>query len=128
MGQDSILIILDDVWEVLNLNKLGIPSGSNHNCQCKVKLTTRLRNVCETMEARKIIEIGILSEKEAWLLFRQKTGNSFSGALKHKRKPSWEDAPVQLQRFAPKNIPGVFTYVYQPLKLSYDHLESDNAR
>ncbi|XP_006357685.2 probable disease resistance protein At1g61300 [Solanum tuberosum] len=154
MGQDSILIILDDVWEVLNLNKIGIPSGSKHNCQCKVNLTTRLRNVCETMEAQKIIEIGILSGKEAWLLFRQKAGNSVddlslnhiaknvvkeckglplaiitvAGALKNKRKPSWEDALVQLQRSAPKNIPGVLTYVYQPLKLSYDHLESDEAR
>ncbi|XP_015064974.1 probable disease resistance protein At4g27220 isoform X2 [Solanum pennellii] len=154
MGQDSILVILDDVWEALDLNKLGIPSCSNHNHQCKVTLTTRLRDVCETMEARKIIEVGILPEKEAWVLFRQKAGNSVAdlslhdtakdvvkeckglplaiitvaGALKRKSKPSWEDALKQLQKSTPKNIPGVIKNVYQSLKLSYDQLESDEVR
>ncbi|KAK4366330.1 hypothetical protein RND71_014210 [Anisodus tanguticus] len=105
------------------------------------------------MEAHKVIEIGILSEKEAWILFRQKAGNSAddpslldiakdvmneckglplaiitaAGAQKCKTKHSWEDALVQLQRSAPSNIPGVLTNMYQPLKLSYDHLESDEA-
>ncbi|KAK6796507.1 hypothetical protein RDI58_004208 [Solanum bulbocastanum] len=131
MGQDSNLVILDDVWEALDLNKLGIPSGSNHNHQCKVTLTTQLRDVCETMEARKIIEVGILPEKEVWVLFRQKAGNSVpdlslhhtakdvvkeckglplaiitvAGALKCKSKSSWEDAFKQLQKSTPKYIP-----------------------
>ncbi|WMV14444.1 hypothetical protein MTR67_007829 [Solanum verrucosum] len=126
MGQDSILVILDDVWESLDLNKLGIPSGSNHNHRCK----------------------------EAWVLFRQKAGNSVAdlslhhtakdvvkeckglllaiitvaGALKCKSKSSWEDALKQLQKSTPKNIPGVIKNVYQSLKLSYDQLESDEVR
>ncbi|KAK4346051.1 hypothetical protein RND71_036227 [Anisodus tanguticus] len=83
------------------------------------------------MEARKIIEIGILSEEEAWILFRQNAGNSVddtsrrhiakdvaneckglplaiitvAGALKCKSKTSWEAALIQLQRSAPRNIP-----------------------
>ncbi|PHT37293.1 hypothetical protein CQW23_24993 [Capsicum baccatum] len=150
-----VLVILDDVWETLNdLEKLGIPAGSNHNYQCKVALTTRLRSVCDTMEAKKIVEVGILSDEEAWVLFRQKSGNSaddpsltevakdvaneckglplaiitVAGALKHKAKPLWEDALVELKKAAPINIPGVIKYVYQPLKLSYNHLESNEAR
>ncbi|KAH0721012.1 hypothetical protein KY290_006295 [Solanum tuberosum] len=151
MDQNSRnLIILDDVWEALHdLDKLGIPSGSNHNHRCKVILTTRYRNVCEAMEAKKIIEVGILSEEEAWCLFKEKAGDSVdvpsihgtakkvakeckglplaiiivAGALKRKTKPSWEDALRQLRRAA-----GVHEKVYKSLRLSYDYLESDEAK
>ncbi|XP_047260480.1 disease resistance protein SUMM2-like, partial [Capsicum annuum] len=150
-----VLVILDDVWEALDdLEKFGIPTGSNHNYQCKVALTTRLRDVCDAMEAQKIVDVGILSDEEAWVLFRQKAGYSaddpslpevakdvakeckglplaivtVAGALKGKTKPSWEDALVELQKSVPKNIPKVLTKVYQPLKTSYNHLESDEAR
>ncbi|XP_049401510.1 probable disease resistance protein At1g61300 [Solanum stenotomum] len=149
------LVILDDVWEALHdLDKLGIPSGNNHIYQCKEILTTRLRPVCDTMGAQEIIEVGMLSEEEAWCLFKQKAGDSVdvpsihdtakevakeckglplaiimvAGALKNKSKPSWEDALVQLQRSAPINIPGVIQNVYQSLKLSYDYLGSNELR
>ncbi|PHT37180.1 hypothetical protein CQW23_24880 [Capsicum baccatum] len=127
---------------------------SNRNYQCKVALTTRLRGVCEAMEAQKIVDVGILSDEEAWVLFTQKAGYSaddpslpevakdvaneckglplaivtVAGALKRKAKPLWEDALVELKKSAPKNIPRVLTEVYQPLKTSYNHLESDEAK
>ncbi|PHU06184.1 hypothetical protein BC332_27006 [Capsicum chinense] len=150
-----VLVILDDVWEGLHdLKKLGIPTDSNHNYQCKVALTTRLRGVCEAMEAQKIVDVGILSDEEAWVLFTQKAGYSaddpslpevakdvaneckglplaivtVAGVLKRKGKPLWEDALVELKKSAPKNIPRVLTEVYQPLKTSYNHLESDEAK
>ncbi|KAF3660617.1 hypothetical protein FXO37_13336 [Capsicum annuum] len=131
MQKDSrVLVILDDVWKEVNLKRVGIPSGSDRNYQCKVALTTRLRDVCDDMKAKKIVHVEILSEKEAWILFRQKAGNSaddsslsevakkvakeckglplaivtVAGALKGKTKPSWEDALVELQKAAPKNI------------------------
>ncbi|PHT96835.1 hypothetical protein BC332_34243 [Capsicum chinense] len=155
MQKDSrVLVILDDVWKKVDLKRVGIPSGSDRNYRCKVALTTRLRDVCDDMEAKKIVDVEILSEKEAWILFRQKAGNSaddsslsevakkvakeckglplaivtVAGALKGKTKPSWEDALVELQKAAPKNIRGVLADVYQPLKISYNHLESDEAR
>ncbi|KAF3673170.1 putative disease resistance protein-like isoform X2 [Capsicum annuum] len=155
MYKDSrVLVILDDVWAFVDLKRLGIPSGSDHNYWCKVILMTRLRDVCDAVESQKIVEVGVLSEKEAWVLFRQKAGDSVddpsllhitkdvaeeckglplaivtvAGALKRKTKPSWEDALKQLQKSAPRNIPGVLTNVYQPLKVSYNHLESDEAR
>ncbi|KAM3288776.1 hypothetical protein P3S67_022206 [Capsicum chacoense] len=149
-----VLVILDNVWKKVDLKRVGIPSGSDHNYQCKVALTTRLRGVCDDMEAQKIVDVEILSEKEAWILFKQKAGNSaddpslsevakevakeckglplaivtVAGALKGKTKPSWEDALVELQKSVPKNIRGVLADVYQPLKMSYNHLESDEAR
>ncbi|KAM3288788.1 hypothetical protein P3S67_022218 [Capsicum chacoense] len=77
MQKDSrVLVILDDVWKKVDLKRVGIPSGSDHNYWCKVALTTRLRDVCDDMEAKKIVDVEILSEKETWILFRQKVSNS----------------------------------------------------
>uniref|UniRef100_M0ZTK9 Uncharacterized protein n=1 Tax=Solanum tuberosum TaxID=4113 RepID=M0ZTK9_SOLTU len=67
-----ILIILDDVWKAFELEKLGIPRRSSHKHQCKVTFTTRFRSVCEAMGAQKIMEVGTLSEEDAWILFKQK--------------------------------------------------------
>ncbi|KAH0723253.1 hypothetical protein KY289_006297 [Solanum tuberosum] len=156
MDQNSRnLIILDDVWEALrDLDKHGIPSGSNHNHRCKVILTTRYRNVCEEMKAKKIMEVRTLSEEEAWSLFKEKVGDFgndpslidiakevakeckglplaiiiVAGALKSKTKPSWEDALTQLRDAEPRNIPGVHEKVYESLRLSYDHLGNSEAK
>ncbi|KAK4736603.1 hypothetical protein R3W88_000300 [Solanum pinnatisectum] len=76
-----ILIILDDVWKALDLKKLGIPSGSNHKHQCKVTFTTRFRSVCEATETQKIMEVGTLSEEEAWI--RQKVGDLVDNSSLH---------------------------------------------
>ncbi|MCD7456291.1 hypothetical protein HAX54_031168 [Datura stramonium] len=67
----------------VNFNKLGIPNDSNHNSRCKVNLRTHLQSICETMEAQKIIEIGILSEKESYILFRRKADNSVDDLSLH---------------------------------------------
>ncbi|TMW85510.1 hypothetical protein EJD97_023035 [Solanum chilense] len=156
MDQNScILIILDDVWKALDLKRLGIPCGSNHNHRCKVTFTTRFRSVCEAMEAQKIMEVGTLSEEEAWILFRQKVGDfvddpslhdtpkevakeckglplaiiTVAGALKkHKNKRSWDCALEELRSAVTISIPEVPTELYKPLKLSYDHLQSNEAK
>ncbi|KAH0653284.1 hypothetical protein KY289_030962 [Solanum tuberosum] len=156
MDQNScILIILDDVWKALELEKLGIPSGSSHKHQCKVTFTTRFRSVCEEMKAQKIMEVGTLYEEEAWILFRRKVGNSVddpsllgiakevakeckglplaiitvAGALKkHKTKRSWNCALEQLRGAETISIPEVPTELYKPLRLSYDYLGSNEAK
>ncbi|KAG5583583.1 hypothetical protein H5410_054210 [Solanum commersonii] len=142
MDQNSCnLIILDDVWEALHdLDKLGIPSGSNHNHRCKVILTTRSRNVCEVMEAKKIIEekagdsVNVPSIHDtAKEVTKECKGLPLAiiivaGALKRKTKPSWEDALRQLRRAEARNIPGVHEKVYESLRLSYDHLGENEAK
>ncbi|KAH0720976.1 hypothetical protein KY290_006256 [Solanum tuberosum] len=157
MLQDSrILIILDDVWKALHdLKKLGIPSGSNHNHRCKVTFTTLFRSVCEATGAQKIMDVGMFSEEEAWFLFRQKVGDfvdesslhgiakevakeckglplaiiTVAGALKKlKTMPSWDCALKQLRSAETRIIPEVPTELYIPLSLSYDYLESNEAK
>ncbi|KAK6779064.1 hypothetical protein RDI58_025782 [Solanum bulbocastanum] len=100
------------------------------------------------------MEVGSLPEEEAWILFKEKVGNSVddfslldiaknvskeckglllaiitvAGALKRKAKPFWKDALKQLRDAETRNILGMHTKVYKSLRLSYDHLESDEAR
>ncbi|KAF3619594.1 putative disease resistance protein-like isoform X2 [Capsicum annuum] len=126
MQKDSrVLVILDDVWMVVDLKRVGIPT---EDCRCW--------------------------NLEAWVLFSQKSSYSadnpslpevakdvaneckglplaivtVAGALKGKATPSWEAALKQLQDAEPRNIYGMDIEVYKHLKLSYDFLESHKVR
>ncbi|XP_060177252.1 probable disease resistance protein At4g27220 [Lycium barbarum] len=153
MNVKKILVILDDVWSRLDLEELGIPYGSSHE-GCKIVLTSRVRDVCTATRAEKIITVEVLDEEEAWILFRGQTGNCIEApdlrpiardvaneckglpialvtvgrALQNKHKPLWEDALLQLRKALPTNIPGLLADVYRPLELSYDRIESAEAR
>ncbi|XP_054777339.1 probable disease resistance protein At1g15890 [Prosopis cineraria] len=66
-----VLIILDDVWEKLNLESIGIQPGFHRTGTCNILLTTRNENVCTQMgcQKRKIIHLDALPEKDALNLF-----------------------------------------------------------
>ncbi|XP_028052092.1 probable disease resistance protein At5g43740 [Camellia sinensis] len=69
------LIILDDMWQELNLKTIGIPITDGNNC-CKVVITSRIRGVLEMMHVDRYVPMQVLLEKEAWALFKMKVGNS----------------------------------------------------
>ncbi|KAL7234084.1 hypothetical protein ACSBR1_017644 [Camellia fascicularis] len=85
------LVILDDVWEPLDLAEIGIPTtdgGNNEalinlpeigipftngsNMVCKVVITSRKQRVCQMMQKSnelKVFPIEVLTDTEAWSLF-----------------------------------------------------------
>ncbi|KAJ6301137.1 hypothetical protein OIU77_015447 [Salix suchowensis] len=67
--EKKLLVILDDVWKVVNLKEIGIPVGEAHR-GCKVLVTTRLRDICSYMKCQQKVFLSILSENEAWALFK----------------------------------------------------------
>ncbi|KAK6269709.1 hypothetical protein POUND7_006814 [Theobroma cacao] len=69
----KIFIILDDVWKELDLAAIGIPFGADHK-GCKVLLTTRLQHVCTRMRSQTKIQLDVLSNDEAWTLFKHNAG------------------------------------------------------
>ncbi|KAK6269689.1 hypothetical protein POUND7_006794 [Theobroma cacao] len=69
----SILIILDDVWEELDLKVIGIPFGDDHK-GCQIFLTTCLKQVCTRMKCQKDVHLNILHVHEAWALFKDNVG------------------------------------------------------
>ncbi|CAL5394077.1 unnamed protein product [Camellia sinensis] len=147
------LIILDDMWKELDLKTIGIPITDGNNC-CKVVITSRIRGVLEKMHVNSYVPMQVLLEKEAWSLFKTKVGNSVDSvelhnianavckecgglpvailavgaALKDKKKYVWEDALDQFKDSMLKNIAGIDPKVYASLKLSYDWLESSDAK
>ncbi|XP_028126230.1 disease resistance protein At4g27190-like [Camellia sinensis] len=147
------LIILDDMWQELKLNTIGIPITNGNNC-CKVVITSRIRGVLEKMNVDRYVPMQVLLEKEAWALFKTKVGHSVDSpelhdiadlvckecgglpvailavgaTLKDKKKYVWEDVLDQLNDSMLKNIVGIDPKVYASLKLSYDRLESNDAK
>ncbi|CAJ2640385.1 unnamed protein product [Trifolium pratense] len=67
---EKILVILDDVWDYLNFEDIGIPNSDNHK-GCKVLVTTRYLKVCNKMSCAKTIQLELLSEEEAWEMFKR---------------------------------------------------------
>ncbi|KAI8003606.1 Disease resistance protein [Camellia lanceoleosa] len=148
-----ILVILDDVWERLELNDIGIPFGEGHR-GCKILLTSRFDNVCNDMNAQKKFTVEVLTKTEAWNLFEEMAGISndtshtstdlyitqkkvanecgclpiaivtVARALKDKDEQSWNSALLQLSKSMVKNIRGVEEYVFKSLEFSYNFLES----
>ncbi|KAH7674495.1 P-loop containing nucleoside triphosphate hydrolase protein [Dioscorea alata] len=74
----SFLLLLDDLWSELDLEKIGVPHPKMHHDQDKHKrmmvFTTRSENVCGDMEANKMIKIECLDHDTAWRLFKEKAG------------------------------------------------------
>uniref|UniRef100_A0A2N9GTG6 AAA+ ATPase domain-containing protein n=1 Tax=Fagus sylvatica TaxID=28930 RepID=A0A2N9GTG6_FAGSY len=149
----SVLVILDDVWDALNLMDVGIPCGGQ-NKRCKILLTSRSEEACNQMRSQKIVPIKVLSEEEAWNLFREMAGDcvdtpglrpiakevakecnglpvaivTVGRALENKSEVEWIAALQQLKMSIPKHIPGLDSKVYSSIELSYSYLKSEEAK
>ncbi|KAH6819668.1 hypothetical protein C2S51_003271, partial [Perilla frutescens var. frutescens] len=147
-GTKRSLIVLDDVWDVLNLEELGIPCHSG----CKILLTSRDRNILKGMDVEKVPAVRVLSETEAWDLFKSKAGSCIEQenvinavaqevvkeckglpialvtvgvALKDEVDiRGWNHALDQLKSANPNHLSKVIEDVYKPLRFSYESLES----
>ncbi|RVW13301.1 Disease resistance protein [Vitis vinifera] len=72
----KILIILDDIWTELDLEKVGIPFGDDHK-GCKMVLTSRNKHVLSNeMGTQKDFPVEHLQEEEALILFKKMAGDS----------------------------------------------------
>jgi len=152
---DKLLVILDDVWEVICLEEIGIPFGDDHR-GCKILLTTRLEEKCSYMKCQEKVFLRLLSEEEAWALFRINSGlrdgdSNLNGvaeevarecqglpialvavgkALEGKSKSEWEVASEDLKKSQSRHV-GKYDdrrNAYACLKLSYDYLKHKETK
>ncbi|KAG8492621.1 hypothetical protein CXB51_010044 [Gossypium anomalum] len=148
---NKILVIVDDLWEEFKLERIGIPYGDEHK-GCKILLTTRHQQVCTKMNCQKEIQLGILSEDESWVLFRDKAGLgddcsplndvakevageckglplaivTVAKALKGESLDGWRAANKRFKDSRHLDNEEVLGGVLRPLKLSYDYLKKGN--
>ncbi|XP_048136668.1 probable disease resistance protein At4g27220 [Rhodamnia argentea] len=73
----KILILLDNLWEKLELEKVGIPCGDDNKVRgCKLLLTSRRRDVLrDDMCSDRLFELKVLKYGEARRLFESRVGN-----------------------------------------------------
>ncbi|XP_022735578.1 disease resistance protein At4g27190-like [Durio zibethinus] len=64
------VLILDDLWDKLSPEEVGIPEPSNGS---KLLVTTRLLDVCHYLDCREV-RVPTLSKPDAWRLFLAKIG------------------------------------------------------
>ncbi|KAL4613773.1 hypothetical protein ACB092_07G004500 [Castanea dentata] len=152
LKEAKILLIIDDIWNKIDLKDLGVSFGDDHKGS-KLLLTSRSRDVLATdMDAQKIFDVGFLSNDEAEYLFSKRVGDlpknlnvqsimvevvkecaglpiaitTVANALKNIYNPSvWKNALQQLKRANPKHIKGMQDQVYRSIKLSYDFLTKE---
>ncbi|KAG7940936.1 hypothetical protein I3843_16G011900 [Carya illinoinensis] len=150
----SVLVILDDVWDPLDLEEIGVYNALKEK-SCKILLTSRSEETCNQMRFQKLFPVGLLSEDEAWNLFREMVGDCINtpnlismaeqvvrecarlpiaivtvgSALRNKRDEyEWKAALQQLKMSIPQNIPGLHPKVYSSIEFSYNYLGSDEAK
>ncbi|XP_039173332.1 disease resistance protein At4g27190 [Eucalyptus grandis] len=142
----KILIILDDLWDKLDLKAVGIPLG-NESRGCKLLLTSRYKDVLlrQNMPASPIFYLKGLEDNEAFSLFEKTVGNrlkddeelkviapqvvkklaglpllinSVANTLKDSDVYAWRNALIKIDEKEMDTI----------VKLSYDHLKSEDAK
>ncbi|KAM4087904.1 hypothetical protein ACB094_07G031000 [Castanea mollissima] len=155
MADKRILVILDDVWEWIDLSSIGIPIGSDLEvCESKILLTTRREHVCNSMGCKENrIHLNILSPEDSWDLFIKTAGTVFDStefeavarevagecqglplalvtvarALGDKDEEEWKKAARRLKRSVSPN-PDHQEKVTECIKLSYDFLKDREAK
>ncbi|KAK2968241.1 hypothetical protein RJ640_002090 [Escallonia rubra] len=62
--EEKLLLILDDVWEAVDLDHLGVPEPDDHP-GWKLLLTSRSLDVCRQMKTDKDIRVEVLDDEES---------------------------------------------------------------
>nr|KJB62733.1 hypothetical protein B456_009G432400 [Gossypium raimondii] len=147
------VLILDDVWDKVSLEEVGIPEPSSSN-GCKLVLTTRSEQVCKYMGC-KVTQVKPLSEEEALILFLNKVGPTIvqsptlmptlrlavkecaglpltvvvlAGTMKGEDDPCiWKNALKELKERVGM-VEGIEAEVIERLKFSFDHLKDKKLK
>ncbi|XP_074305263.1 disease resistance protein RPS2-like [Silene latifolia] len=153
MSSIKFLLLLDDLWQGLVFEDIGIPLPNKEN-KCKVVFTTRSTDVCCDMDASKTMKVEFLNEEDSWQLFREKVGEtnavdscieSYKQAIVRKcgglplalitagramaNKKTEEEWKYSLEALnnAPSELRGMGN-VFSVLKFSYDNLSDDSLK
>ncbi|XP_077231941.1 disease resistance protein At4g27190-like [Tasmannia lanceolata] len=154
LKRKKFILLLDDMWEKIELDNVGIPHLNQENGS-KVVLTTRRQQVCKSMDTYEEIKVDILSEEEAWKLFQRKVGDVVTypsiqslakdvvkechglplaiivvGASLRKEEDVhvWKNALDELRLPTTSDIEDMEEQVFKRLKFSFDRLNNDNTK
>ncbi|KAM5578876.1 putative disease resistance protein [Rosa sericea] len=155
LGTKKFVLFLDDMWERVEITKVGVPFPDKQN-KCKVLFTTRSEDVCGLMDAHVKIKVECLASEKAWTLFQQKVGKetllvhrdiprlaevvakecgglplaliTVGRAMACKKTPEEWDHAIQVLKKSASEFSGMEDKVLRLLKFSYDSLPSEKVR
>ncbi|RWR97926.1 putative disease resistance protein [Cinnamomum micranthum f. kanehirae] len=154
LERKKFLLLLDDVWQKIDLFDIGIPLLNQDN-GCKVVLTTRDFGICQQMETDGEIPMEKLSGEEAWSLFNEKVGDVAmsldieaigrdivkkcdglplaiivigSSLRKRRDVPLWTNTLTELESPRTCQIKGMEKELFSCLRISYERLPDDFQR
>ncbi|KAL1167653.1 hypothetical protein V6Z11_A05G032500 [Gossypium hirsutum] len=154
LKKKRFLLLLDDVWEGIDLGDIGIPLPDDEN-KCKLIFTTRSMDVCSDMDAHRKLKVELLNDEKSWQLFCEKVGRmdvlesppirnyaktivrkcgglplaliTVGRAMANKEtEEEWKYA-IELLNKSPSELRGMED-VFILLKFSYDNLENETAK
>ncbi|KAL3729810.1 hypothetical protein ACJRO7_026883, partial [Eucalyptus globulus] len=151
-AKKKVLIILDNIWEQLNLKSIGIPCGLDDKVTgCKLLLTSRDRDVLRRkMGCDRDFHLARLQEEEAKELFEGLVGEkvredqfkslvdealhkcaglpfliiAMANNFKDAELSEWKDALNQIEMSTNKGLSGVINSM---LQLSYNGFKGEDA-
>ncbi|XP_044477898.1 disease resistance protein At4g27190-like isoform X2 [Mangifera indica] len=151
MKDKNILLILDNIWEPLQFEQIGIPYEDDRG-RNKLLFTTRDLNVLNEMGCTNNFRMDILNEEEAWTLFTKMAGNiiqkhelhslqndvckecgglplvisAIAKALRNKCNPSdWKCALQELKGLSEVKYTRFLEKEYMKIALSYKYLSDE---
>ncbi|CBI33406.3 unnamed protein product, partial [Vitis vinifera] len=152
LRKKRFVLLLDDIWEPVNLSVLGVPVPNEEN-KSKLVFTTRSEDVCRQMEAEKNIKVECLAWQESWDLFQKKVGQDtldshaeipmlaeivakeccglplalviIGRAMACKKTTEEWNYAIKVLQGAASIFPGMGDRVFPILKFSFDSLPSD---
>ncbi|XP_065867352.1 uncharacterized protein [Euphorbia lathyris] len=150
LKKSKVLIILDDLWQKLELNAVGIPFGDSGE-GCKLLLTSRSMDVLRNeMETQREFSLGVLGEEEAWSLFQTVVAKSkdpqlhaiaaevakkcaglplliiiVAKELQNKELYAWVDMQKKLSGFGNEDI---HRRVHKVLESSFENLRGEEVK
>nr|AKE49467.1 NBS-LRR disease resistance protein NBS52 [Dimocarpus longan] len=149
------VLFLDDLWERLDLLKVGVSFPENQN-EFKIVFTTRSEEVCSQMGANRKFKLIGLPQEAALSLFRQNVGEdvlnshheisklaeivaaecdglplalvTIGRAMASRKKPDdWRYA-IKILKSYPSQFPEMGKYIFPTLRFSYDSLSDDTLK
>lgn len=151
---NRVLIVLDDVWGVLDFESIGLPS-CEHQKVCKMLFTSRDEKVCEKMGHQANFQVSTLLEDKAWCLFREMAAGDVvdkhninpigrevakecgglplaivivGRALCNEEKLAWEVALEQLRNSQSSSFSDMQECVYSRIESSFNFLGSEENK
>ncbi|KAK0599104.1 hypothetical protein LWI29_002411 [Acer saccharum] len=153
LNQKKFALLLDDIWDRVDLETIGVPPPDSTN-KSKVVFTTRRIGVCGIMRADQDIKVECLRHEDAWELFKSKVGDgtlnshheipdlaeivteecgglplalvTVAPAMSRSNTPEEWDLAIDVLKRLAYEFSDMEDKVFHLLKFSYDHLH-DNA-